>query len=72
MHLKIKFKAKKKKKKKESYLLPIQILGNTRLLSKKEKEKKIMITIKDDIEEFAWDPNQIKTKYMKPNSKGNS
>ena len=71
MHLKIKFKAKKKKKKKESYLLPIQILGNTRLLSKK-KEKKITITIKDDTEEFAWDPNQIKTKYMKPNTKGNS
>ena len=38
MHLKIKFKAKKKKKKKESYLLPIQILGNTRLLYKKKKD----------------------------------
>ena len=51
MGLKIKFKAKKKKNKKKSYLLPIQILGNTRLLSK--KEKKITITIKDDTEEFA-------------------
>ena len=36
MRLKIKFKAKKKK----SYLLPTQILGNTRLLSKKEKKEK--------------------------------
>ena len=64
MRLKIKFKAKKKKnKKKKSNLLPIQILGNTQLLSKKKKEKKITITIKDDTEEFAWDPNQIKTKY---------
>ena len=25
-----------------------------------------MITIKDDTDEFARDPNQIKTKYMKP------
>ena len=31
-----------------------------------------MITIKDDIEEFARDPNQIKTKYMIPNTKGDS
>ena len=31
-----------------------------------------MITIKDDTDEFARDPNQIKTKYMKPNTKGNS
>ena len=23
-----------------------------------------MITIKDETEEFAWDPNQIKTKYQ--------
>ena len=30
---------------------------------KKEKRKKIMIIIKDDTEEFARDPNQIKTKY---------
>ena len=52
MRLKIKFKAKKKKNKKKSYLLPIQILGNTRLLSK-EKKKNITITIKDDTEEFA-------------------
>ena len=54
MRLKIKFKAKKKKRKEKSYLLPIQILGNTRLQSKRiKRKKKIMITIKDDTEEFA-------------------
>ena len=61
MCLKIKFKAKKKKKKKKKatyYLYKYQAIHGFY----PKKKKKIMITIKDDTEEFAWDPNQIKTK----------
>ena len=59
MHLKIKFKAKEKEKEK----LHITYT-NIRQYIAFIYNKRIMITIKDETEEFAWDPNQIKTKYQ--------